>query len=208
TPYLFPFSQTLLTDYFLAIADTAERPVYLYDLPAVCHVSIDMDTYVRLAKHPNIYGAKISGRASFARQLIDRLGDTFRVIVAEPELLDVLLRHRVMEHLDGMFAIAPQWVMALGHAAMEQDWATAADYQQKITSLRNVLAGASSDMGAFTAMMNARGISGTFHPRPFQALTDIEKVALVSHPAMVELIGNAQRATVPEAKTFNAPAVR
>ncbi len=188
TPYFLPFTQAQLTTYFLAVADAAKRPVYLYDLPSLSGVAIEQDTYVKLAAHPNIHGAKVSGRTSFARQLIDRLGSSFRVIVAEPDMLDVLLRHGIRDHLDGMFAVAPHWVMSLGRAAEKGDWGTALQYQKKLTALRNLLVSAASDMGAFTAMMNARNIAGNFHPRPFPALSETDRAALLEHPIMVDLV--------------------
>ena len=146
TPYFHPVTQEQLTDYFLAVADAAKRPVYLYDLPAVSGVAISLETYTRLARHPNIRGAKVSGRVSIARQLVDRLGSDFRVVVSEPDMLDVLLHHGITEHLDGMFAVAPQWVMELGRAASNGDWDTASIFQQKLTALRNLLLSAPSSI--------------------------------------------------------------
>jgi 4-hydroxy-tetrahydrodipicolinate synthase len=205
TPYFHPVTQEQLTDYFLAVADAAKRPVYLYDLPAVSGVAINLETYTRLARHPNIRGAKVSGRVSIARQLVDRLGSDFRVVVSEPDMLDVLLRHGITEHLDGMFAVAPQWVMELGRAASNGDWDTASIFQQKLTALRNLLLSAPSSAGAFTAMMNARGIPGNFHAGPYPALTKSEHQALVNNPIMVDLLGQKPPAITQKPKTLKPP---
>jgi 4-hydroxy-tetrahydrodipicolinate synthase len=188
TPYFLPFSQTQLVQYFTALADVAKKPLYLYDLPGVTNVPIAMDTYMQLAKHPNIRGAKVSGRAAFARELIDRLGGRLRIIVAEPTLVDVLLRHGIEQHLDGMYAIAPQWTVRIGKAVADSDWETAAAYQRRITTLRNLLDDETGGMGAFTAMMNARGIPGSFASAPFSLLSHESLEKLLAEPIMRELV--------------------
>ena len=106
-PYLFRFPQREMIDYFQSLADASPVPLYLYDLPVRTGVEIDLSTYEILAKHPNIRGAKVSGRIEIARELVKRFGDRFRVIVAEPKSLDVLLREGLHAHLDGIFAVAP-----------------------------------------------------------------------------------------------------
>jgi 4-hydroxy-tetrahydrodipicolinate synthase len=188
TPYLFQFSQQQLVEYFLAVADISAVPVYLYDLPVITGVALDLSTYVAVAKHPNIRGAKVSGRLDFARELMQQFGDDFRIIVAEPDKVDTLLREGITSHLDGMFAIAPQWVTKIASAVAEKDWARAADYQRKLNDLRDLLLTAPSDMGAFTAMMNARNIPGNFHAAPYHALDAEARSTLVSSPIMCDLV--------------------
>jgi dihydrodipicolinate synthase/N-acetylneuraminate lyase len=149
-----------------------------------------MAVYEAVITHPNIKGAKVSGRLEMSRQLIKAFGESFRVIVAEPERINLLLREGVPAHLDGMFAIAPRWVKAIATSASSQDWDAAAEFQRKLNDLRNLLKGASSLFGAFTAMMNARGISGRFHARPYSDLDETEREALLASPIMRELLGS------------------
>lgn len=187
TPYLFRFSQQELVDYFTSLADASPLPVYLYDLPGLSRVSLEMETYRAVAKHPNIRGAKVSGRLDFARELLGSFGDSFRIIVAEPDKVDALLREGITAHLDGMFAIAPQWIMALAGAVSQGDWARAAAEQTKLNDLRNRLLEQPSVMGAFTVMMNARGIPGKFHGAPYASLSDERRAALLASSIMREL---------------------
>lgn len=60
-PYYNRPSQEGLYHHFMSIADAAELPVVLYDVPSRCAVSIEVDTIVRLAEHPNIRGLKAAG---------------------------------------------------------------------------------------------------------------------------------------------------
>ena len=198
TPYLFPFTQNQLIEYFTSVADISPVPVYLYDLPALTGLPIDITTYEAVSQHPNIRGAKISGRLDLARELKRRLDDSFRIIVAEPDKVDVLLQEGVTAHLDGMFAIAPHWVMQITQAAMGEDWQLSATFQRKLNALRDLLVAASSDLGAFTALMNAREIPGAFHAAPFGPLDNEEREIMLSSPIVRELVASERTpATMP-----------
>ncbi len=82
TPYLWKFSQLELVDYFRAVADDSKTPVYLYDLPGSTGTKLSFETVEAVATHPNIAGIKCSGSWDWTRQLVDRIGDRFRVIPA------------------------------------------------------------------------------------------------------------------------------
>lgn len=60
-PYYNRPGQEGLTAHFTAIADSAELPVVLYDVPGRTGVRIEPATVVRLAAHPNIRGLKAAG---------------------------------------------------------------------------------------------------------------------------------------------------
>jgi len=185
-PYFWTFSQKELIDYYRALADISTAPLYLYDLPQVTGTKLEMDTIVALADHPNIRGVKLSCELAFTRRLIDLVGDSLRVLVAQPDLVDLLLRQGVSQHLDGMWAIAPGWTVELGRCASRGNWAGAAEYQQNITNLRNLIM--KFGLGVFTELMNARGISGIFAPRPFARLDDAARRSLLKEPVVEKLI--------------------
>lgn len=185
-PFFWKFPQDALVDYYRSLADVSKAPLYLYDLPSVTGTKIAMETFLELAKHPNIRGAKLSCDVDFTRQLRDRVDESFRVIVAAPALIDVLLRHGLNEQLDGMWAIVPGWTVKVGQCVMAGDYETAAMYQKRITEVRNLLAPYS--FSAFTVMMNARGLPGKYVPRPFLPLTEEKKKALLQTPIIQQLI--------------------
>ena len=185
-PYFWNFGQKELIDYYSQLADISKAPLYLYDLPQVTGTKIEMDTFLKLSEHPNINGAKVSGDFDFSRQLIDTVSDGFRVIVAQPNISDMLLQHGVKEQLEGVWAITPGWIAGLVQAAEKGDWDAAAQYQLKITALRNLIL--KYDFAVFTNMMNARGIPGYFTPRPFARLTEDQNKELLSKSIMQQLI--------------------
>src|SRR5262249_43001356 len=137
--------------------------------------------------HPNICGIKASGDFSWTRQFIDLAPSGFRVIVAQAELIDVLLRQGVREHLDGVFSLAPGWVSRIAVAAQAGDWAQAAQAQSKLSKLRGILK-QYEVFPSFTALLNARGIPGNFAPAPFRKLSDHQLRSLLAEPIVVELL--------------------
>lgn len=166
-PFLFAPTQSELVDYYRALADASRSPLYLYDLPQLTRTKIEYDTVVALAAHPNIRGIKCSDEPAYARQLHDALGASFRVIIAQPLLIDVFLRHGIEEHLDGFYCICPTQVTALGAAAARGDWDTAARLQQGIYQAMRLV----RKWGVWEAinvLLNLRGIAGCIRPRPFR----------------------------------------
>jgi dihydrodipicolinate synthase/N-acetylneuraminate lyase len=171
-----------------SLADISPVPVYLYDVPDLTGAPVDVDTYLSVARHPNIRGAQISGRLDVARTLRERVDKNFRIIVAEPHQVDLLLREGMMAHLDGMFALAPRWTIAIGQAALASDWKTAATFQGHLNELRDLLISGGDVFGSFTAMMNQRDIPGAFHAAPFRALDEEKRQELVAAPVMRYLL--------------------
>ena len=181
-PFFILPTASQLVDYYKAVADVAKAPVYLYDLPAITRVDFTMDTYLQLQEHPNIHGAKISGRFPFTRQVRDQLDPEFRVIIAEPEITDVMLHAGFQELLDGIYALAPHWLQALREAAAADDWDAAAEHQQRITRLRSMLVQFGNVMATCSALLNIHGIPGKTHFNPAPALTDEQIAELLQDP--------------------------
>lgn len=182
TPYFFSLNQAELIDYFTLLANQSKRPIYLYDLPNLTGVALEIETVCKLAAHPNIKGIKCSGDFPTTRKLIDTVDKEFRIIVAQPTIMDVVLRSIKIEQLDGMFSVFPHWVSALGRAAMANDWSEVANLQQKMNAVTNAML-AAGVFGGFTAIMNAKGIPGRFAPRPMAMLDEeSRKILLETDP--------------------------
>ena len=70
TPYYNKASQRGLIAHYTAIADAAQLPIILYNVPSRTGVSIQPATVVELAKHPYIVGIKeASGNLSIAAEI-------------------------------------------------------------------------------------------------------------------------------------------
>ena len=76
TPYYNKTSQKGLIAHFTTIADATDLPIILYNVPSRTGVNIKSETYVQLAKHPNIVAAKeASGNISQVAQIKALCGD-------------------------------------------------------------------------------------------------------------------------------------
>ena len=190
SPYLIKFSQAELIDYFRALADASTKPIYLYDLPGLTGTVLEIDTVLEISKHPNIRGIKCSGSWDNTRQLIDRVGSDFRVIPAQPHLVDQLIRAQVPENLDGIFGIAPQWTARIVEAAEAQRWDEAATWQRKLSALLHLMRTRYTIFGGCELLMNSRKISGQLAPAPMRKLTAQERDAFLAEPLVQELLSD------------------
>jgi len=76
SPYYNKASDEGLVRHFTAIADAADCPTILYNIPSRTGVNIPLSVYERLADHPNIVGIKeASGNISYAADITSRVGD-------------------------------------------------------------------------------------------------------------------------------------
>ena len=189
-PYMWPFGQPELVDYYRALADVSRAPLYLYDLPAVTGTKLEWELMFELAEHPNIAGAKCSDAFHWTRQLMEQVSEReldFRVIAAQPHLLDVFVRHGVRDHLDGMWAWAPHWAKSIiCHTEAGED-EKALRYQRDLSALQRLVL--RFGFHCFTVHMNQRGIPGEFVPRPGARLTEEQRQELLADPISQRLLG-------------------
>ncbi len=80
SPYYNKASDEGLFHHFTAIADAADCPTILYNIPSRTGVNIPLDVYRRLAEHPRIVGVKeASGNISYAADIIASVGDRLAI---------------------------------------------------------------------------------------------------------------------------------
>jgi 4-hydroxy-tetrahydrodipicolinate synthase len=193
TPSAFKLAEEELVDFYRAVADRAAQPVMLYELAPATGVALSVAAVARLAEHPNLAGIKLSVNLPKARQLRRVLPADFRVIPAEPQLLDLCAASGLWtEYLDGCFAVAPRWARAIADQAAAGHAAEAAATQARLNDLLGAWLATGQVVAAFTALLNARGLPGRYHPRPMrdldpparQALADSEplRTLVESHP--------------------------
>lgn len=203
-PFFMRFGQDELIAYYRALADSSRSPVYLYDLPQRTHTTIESDTVLTLAGHPNIAGIKCSGNLEDAQALMRTLeaqGMAFRVITAQPDRLHELVTTNMTEHLDGMYALAPRWSQDIIDHTIHGRADIAQKLQADLVLLRETMR-RYGGLPALTVLMNAAGVPGCFAPRPFCSLPSAHRQRLLAEPVVNRFL-KADRASrgTPEFQT-------
>ena len=189
TPGYWQHGQAELIAYYTAVADASEKPVYLYDLPVLTGYAIEIDTVVELSQHPNLCGIKSSTRWDVTRQLFDVLPEDFRIIPAQPFLVDELVREGIESNLDGIYSVFPRCTMGIVAAAEAGDIETARRRQAQLTAaLRHLRTRAYSVLGAATAILNHRGIGGRATCLPETLPDEAQAQALLAAPEIQAML--------------------
>ena len=86
TPYYNKCSQKGLVKHFTAAADAVKIPVIVYDVPSRTGMTISIEAYAELAKHPNINGTKEAcGSLSHIAKIRRACGDDMNIWSGEDD---------------------------------------------------------------------------------------------------------------------------
>lgn len=90
TPYYYggKMDRNALRSHFTAVADAAEIPVLIYNVPKFTNINVSPDLVAELAHHPNICGIKdSSGNVPQIAEIIDSTPEDFNVLVGTASAL-------------------------------------------------------------------------------------------------------------------------
>jgi 4-hydroxy-tetrahydrodipicolinate synthase len=195
-PFFYPLEQADLVAYFQELANRSRRPLYLYDLPGLIKTSLDVETVVQLSKHPNIRGVKCSNGWTETRRLMDCVANGFRVVPAQANMVDMLVRCGVRDNLDGIFSIVPDLTASIAEASECGDYALAASQQGKLTEFLQLIVTKYPLFPACSALLNAKGVPGRVHPSPMKSLEPEYWERLRGEPIVRELFGTITLARI------------
>lgn len=190
TPSWWKFEREELICYYKSLADFAEKPIYLYDLPSRTNVSIDVETLLEVADHPNIAGIKCSGPWQTTRQMMCEVAGRLRVIPAQPLMIDQLIRLGVRDNLDGIYAIFPELTAKIVATSEAGRWDEAEALMRELSGILRIL-GRYGVMPAALALLNARGIVAATLPRPLRPLDEGQRAKCLAEPAILRHLGNS-----------------
>ncbi len=139
TPYFIGCTQEGLFSHFSRIADTLEKPVYLYDIPARTQNHIEPKTAARLANHPNILGIKDSGGSQEsldAYLAIAQQRNDFEVFSGPDSLVLHALSNGAKGPISGLGNVMPETLNAICKEFEKGNLKAAQAWQEKFTNLR------------------------------------------------------------------------
>lgn len=101
-PYYNKPTQEGLYHHFKAIADASDLPIIIYNIPGRVVVSLELETMLRLAKHPNIIGVKDCTNLDNLAYLVEESPEDFLVFTGE----DGEAFHAFTLGADGLISVA------------------------------------------------------------------------------------------------------
>jgi len=139
-PYYNRPSQEGLYRHFMAIADSCELPIILYNIPGRTGVLMSLDTISRLARHPNIVAIKdATGGLDFVSSVVEQTSLT--VLSGDDPLtlpMAILGARGVISVLSNLL---PDRVAALSNAFLSGDWEGARRLNDALLPLAKSLLG-------------------------------------------------------------------
>ena len=139
TPYFIGCTQDGLISHFSKVADSVDKPVYLYDIPARTQNHIEPETAAKLADHKNILGIKDSGgsKESLDAYLEVANGrDDFDVLSGPDSLIYYALSNGAKGCISGLGNVKPTTVNVICKEFSQGNMTAAQEQQESFTQLR------------------------------------------------------------------------
>jgi len=139
TPYFIGCTQEGLFAHYSRIADSLEKPVFLYDIPSRTQNHIEPATASRLAEHPNIHGIKDSGGGQESLDAYLEIANSredFDVFSGPDSLIYYALSKGAKGCISGLGNVMPATLNAICTAFDAVDLEEAKKQQELFTRLR------------------------------------------------------------------------
>ncbi|MEP0070713.1 4-hydroxy-tetrahydrodipicolinate synthase [Pyruvatibacter sp.] len=140
TPYYNKPSQEGLYQHYLAVADSADIPVFIYNVPSRSVVDMSVETMARLAEHKNIVGVK-DATAELDRVMLTRaaIGPDFIQLTGEDASA---LAHHAMGGVGCISVtanVAPAACAEFQNACMAKDYDRAREIQDRLIGVHEAM---------------------------------------------------------------------
>lgn len=140
TPYYNKATQAGLIRHYEAIANSVEKPVILYNVPARTGVSCTAETYAALSAHPNIVGAKeASGNLSLVQKTRELCPDDFYIWSGNDDETAPIMLLGGMGVISTASNAAPREMLVLTQACLNGDFRKAGEQQLRLRKLCELL---------------------------------------------------------------------
>lgn len=188
TPYYNKASQKGLVAHFGAVADAVDIPIILYNIPGRTGVSIDIQTYKKLAEYKNIVAVKeASGNISYTSKLISECGDMLDVYSGNDDIIVPMMSIGAKGVISVLSNVIPKETHEIAQLCLENNCEKAAEMQMKYLELINNLFIEVNPIPVKEAM-NMMGMSAGPCRLPLCEMTDEHKETLRNSLAKFDLI--------------------
>ena len=180
-PYYFPAGQAELLEYFEHLAPKLALPIFLYNMPSMTKVTIDVDTLQKASEIDNIIGFKDSGGNMIKyHEYINAMRDKpdFSMLIGPEELFGESVLFGGHGGVVAGANIKPRLFVDMYEAAVAGDLDKIKKLHQEIFVFRQLyLCGqyTSSFIKGVKCSLNCMGICSDFMAEPFHAFREPER---------------------------------
>ena len=162
TPYYNKTTQAGLIKHYEKILENVSIPAIIYHIPGRTGMSVSVETFKELSKHPLVAGIKeASGSVSFAARLIDVCGDELPVYSGNDDLTVPIMSLGGKGVISVLSNVLPRETHEICRLCLENDFKAAARLAIKYMSLANALFAEVNPMPVKAAMnMLGLGVGG------------------------------------------------
>ena len=140
TPYYNKATQGGLFKHFSMVADAAEKPVIMYNVPSRTGCNLAADTVAKLAEHPNIVGLKeASGNMAQVVEIAAKCGDKLDLYSGEDGIVVPLMSMGGKGCISVLSNVVPKLAVEMTDRFFAGDVAGAAEIQCRTLPLINAL---------------------------------------------------------------------
>lgn len=172
-PYYNKPTQEGLYQHFMTLADASDLPIIIYNIPGRVVTTLETDTMLRLAQHPNIIGVKECTNLDNIAYLVDNKPDDFLIFTGE----DGEAFHALSLGADGVISVASHTngdeLFAMVEAIEKSDIKKAAEIQRQFLPKVHALFSVASP-APVKAVLNHQGFDAGPLRLPLVACTDEE----------------------------------
>ena len=185
-PYYFPAGQPELLEYFEHLAPKLPLPLFLYNMPSMTKVTIDVDTLRKASEIDNIVGFKDSGGNMIKyHEYICAMQDKpeFSMLIGPEELLGESVFFGGHGGVSGGANIKPRLFVDMYDAAVAGDLEKVKQLQKEIFELRRLYScgqHSSTFIKGVKCSLNCMGICSDFMAEPFHAFREKERANVMT----------------------------
>lgn len=180
-PYYFPAGQPELLEYLQNLTPRLPLPLFLYNMPSMTKVNIEVDTLRRAADIDGIIGFKdSSGNMIKFHEYLKAMRDRkdFSILMGPEELLAEAVLFGGHGGVTGGANICPELFVKLYNAAKAQNMKEVIELQTRLFELRRLYSCgsyASTFIKGVKCALNLKGICSDFMAEPFRSFREPER---------------------------------
>ena len=188
TPYYNKTSQRGLVAHFTSIADAVQLPCIIYNVPSRTGMSISLDAYCELAKHPYIVATKeASGNISLIAEVAAKCGDSLDIYSGNDDQIIPIMSLGGIGVISVLSNCMPKEVHDITQFCLDGDFKKACELQFKLLEVANNMFIDVNPIPVKEAM-NLMGMDVGECRAPLIGMTDVQIAKLKASMERMDLI--------------------